>query len=113
MPKQNEEQLFSLTPPATFAATVDIPRPGGAEPAKLRLIFRHKTKEELNAWLASGTDVKSDAEWLGVIVAGWEGVNTDFSPEALALLVSNYHQPAVEAIAAKFLSELTEVRRGN
>lgn len=112
MPKHNEDQLFSLTPPATFAATVDIPRPGG-EPAKLRLTFRHMTKEELNAWLASGTDVKSDAEWLGVIVAGWEGVNTAFSPEALALLVSNYHQPAVEAIVAKFLSELTEVRRGN
>ncbi|MCV6904837.1 MAG: phage tail assembly chaperone [Achromobacter xylosoxidans] len=112
MPKQNEDQLFSLTPPATFAATVDIPRPG-AEPAKLRLTFRHKTKEELNAWLASGTEVKSDAEWLGVIVVGWEGVSVDFSPEALALLVSNYHQPAVEAIVAKYLSELTEVRRGN
>lgn len=112
MPKQNEDQLFSLTPPATFPATVDIPRPG-AEPAKLSLTFRHMTKEELNVWLASGTEVKSDAEWLGAIVVGWEGVNTAFSPEALALLVSNYHQPAVEAIVAKFLSELTEVRRGN
>ncbi|MFY3302578.1 phage tail assembly chaperone [Achromobacter xylosoxidans] len=112
MPKHNEDQLFSLTPPATFAATVDIPRPG-AEPAKLRLTFRHKTKEDLNAWLASGKDAQSDAEWLGVIVAGWEGVNTDFSPEALALLVSNYHRPAVEAIIDKYLSELTEVRRGN
>ncbi|MDH0519983.1 phage tail assembly chaperone [Achromobacter xylosoxidans] len=112
MPKHNEDQLFSLTPPATFAATVDIPRPG-TEPAKLRLTFRHKTKEDLNAWLASGTDVESDAEWLGVIVAGWEGVSTDFSPQALALLVSNYHRPAVEAIVDKYLSELTEFRRGN
>ena len=92
---------------------VGVRRDEIVEAAKLRLTFRHKTKEELNAWLASGTDVKSDAEWLGVIVAGWEGVNADFSPEALALLVSNYHQPAVEAIVAKFLSELTEVRRGN
>lgn len=112
MPKHNEDQLFSLTPPATFAATVDIPRPG-SEPAKLRLTFRHMTKEELNAWVASSKETPSDAEWLGAIVVGWEGASVDFSPEALALLVNNYHQPAVEAIFDKYLSELTEVRRGN
>ncbi len=112
MPKQTETQVFSLTAPPTFAATVDVPRPGD-EPAKLRLIFRHKTKEDLNAWLDSGKDAKSDAEWVGVIVAGWEGVSAEYSPEALAVLFSNYHRPAVEAIVDKYLSELTEVRRGN
>ncbi|MGV8295126.1 phage tail assembly chaperone [Pseudomonas aeruginosa] len=44
---------------------------------------------------------------------GWEGVSAEFSVEALAKLVNNYHAPAVTAIVDKFLAELTEVRRGN
>jgi len=112
MSKKIEEQAFSLDAPATFPAVVDIPRPG-MEPAPLRLVFRHMTGEQLNAWLAGSKEAKSDAEWLAGIVDGWEGVNAEFSVDALAKLVNNYHAPAVTAIVDKFLAELTEVRRGN
>lgn len=112
MSKKIEEHVFSLDAPATFPAVVDIPRPG-MEPAPLRLVFRHMTGEQLNAWLAGSKEAKSDAEWLAGIVDGWEGVNAEFSVDALARLVNNYHAPAVTAIVDKFLVELTEVRRGN
>lgn len=112
MSKKIEELVFSLDAPATFPAVVDIPRPG-MEPAPLRLVFRHMTGEQLNAWLAGSKEAKSDAEWLAGIVEGWEGVSAEFSVDALAKLVNNYHAPAVTAIVDKFLAELTEVRRGN
>ena len=112
MSKKIEEQVFSLDAPTTFSAVVDIPRPG-KDPAPLRLVFRHLTGEQLSAWLAGTKEMKSDAEWLAVIVEGWEGVSAEFSVEALAKLVNNYHAPAVTAIVHKFLAELTEVRRGN
>ncbi len=112
MSKKIEEQVFSLDAPATFPAVVDIPRPGMG-PAPLRLVFRHMTGEQLNAWLAASKQAKSDAEWLAGIVEGWEGVSAEFSIDALAKLVDNYHAPAVTAIVDKFLAELTEVRRGN
>ncbi|RIQ74576.1 hypothetical protein D0838_05095 [Bordetella avium] len=112
MSKKTEEPVFSLDAPATFPAVVSIPCPG-KDPAPLRLIFRHLTSEQLTAWLASTKEVKSDAEWLAGIIEGWEGVSADFSADALAKLVSNYHAPAVNAIVDKYLAELTEVRRGN
>ncbi|MDH0740222.1 phage tail assembly chaperone [Achromobacter spanius] len=104
--------VFDLTPPQTFRATAQIPRPG-AESANLQLIFKHKDEEQLKEWLGSAKDAKSDAEWLLGIVDGWEGVNIDFSADAVATLVRNYHAPAVTAIVDKYLSELTEARRGN
>lgn len=112
MSKQSEKQLFCVAAPTTFTGTVNIPRPGN-EPAPLCLVFRHKTGEGLNAWLAGAKDFKSDAQWLAEIVQGWEGVDTEYSVEALAQLVDNYHAPAVTAIVDKYLAELTEVRRGN
>ncbi|MBD9419815.1 hypothetical protein IB259_11165 [Achromobacter sp. ACM04] len=104
--------VFSLTPPPTFPAVVEIPRPG-AEPAELHLVFKHKDDDQLKEWLASASGAKSDAEWLLGIVDGWEGVSAKFSPDALATLVRNYHAPAVTAIVDKYLAELTEARRGN
>lgn len=112
MSKKTEEKVFSLDAPTTFSAVVDIPRPG-KDPAPLHLVFRHLTGEQLNAWLAGSKEAKSDAEWLAVIVENWEGVSAEFSVDALAKLVNNYHAPAVTSIVDKFLAELTEVRRGN
>jgi hypothetical protein len=107
-----KETEFQLTPDDTFPATVDIPRPG-RKPAKLKLIFKHKDEDQLKEWLAGAKDAKTDADWLLGIVGGWEGVAGEFSPEALATLVRNYHAPAVTAIVDKYLAELTEARRGN
>jgi len=104
---------FSLTPAPTFAATVDIPVPGGGDPKQLRLIFKHKDEDQLNAFLAAGAQASTDAEWLLQIVSGWEAVDAEFSPENFALLLRNYHGRAANAILDKYLYELTEYRRGN
>lgn len=112
MPKQIEKQVFSLIAPETFSATVQIPRPGN-ESAHLRLIFRHKSREQLNEWLESGSDAKSDAQWISAIVDGWEDVDAEFSVEALERLFNNYHNRAVNAIVGKYLDELREARQGN
>lgn len=104
---------FPLTPAATFPATVDIPVPGGFGPRKLRLIFKHKDDEQLNEFLEAGGKAASDAEWLLGIVAGWEAVDAEFSPDNFATLLRNYHVRAGNAILDKYLFELTEYSRGN
>lgn len=117
-----------IDPNPTFAAKVGLSVPGQAAPAELELVFRHRDKEALQAWMAGGSagagapadppPARTDAEFLGEVVAGWSGVqdaagaDVPYTPEAFARLLKNYPAAAGEIYRA-YLRELTESRLKN
>ena len=104
--------MFKLNPNPTFVGTATIAVPGG-EAEKLRLVFKHKTRDDAKAFFerAAKSD-EPEAKLLLEIVDGWEGVDTDFSEAAIGALLQNYH-PAAQAIFEAYMAELTAARRGN
>lgn len=104
--------MFNLNPSPTFVAPVEIAIPGKPS-AKLKIIFKHKTKAEAAAFFteAARSEEKESVQLLG-IVAGWEDVDSPFSVEALELLLQNYHN-AAQAIFQSYMDELTQARKGN
>ena len=103
--------MFKLNPDPTFRASVALSVPGSEQPATLAVDFKHLPKSALRDYF-SGLEGKSDAEALGAIIAGWDGVDTDYSPEALALLLDNYPAAAAELFEA-YRRELLDARRKN
>lgn len=103
--------MFKLTPDPTFRASVAITVPGEEQPETIAVDFKHLPKSALRDYFAS-LDGKSDADALGAIIAGWSGVDTDYSAEALALLLDNYPAAAAEMFEA-YRRELLDARRKN
>ncbi len=115
-----------IDPNPTFPAKVGLTVPGQAAPAELALVFRHKGKEALQAWMRGGqpgqgeaaAPPRSDADFLGEVVAGWSGVqdaagaDVPYTPEAFARLLEAYPAAAGEIYRA-YLRELTESRLKN
>ena len=70
--------MFQINPNPTFSATVDIPAAGGRT-EKLKLVFKHKTRDEALEYLRrSPAEGEDDASVLLEIIAGWEDVDADF-----------------------------------
>lgn len=116
-----------IDPNPTFPATVGLTVPGQKETAALEIVFRHKDTEALRAWMegrpaggeAAGPPApRTDAEFLGEVVAGWSGMqdaagaDVPYTPEAFARLLKNYPTAAGEIYRA-YLRELTESRLKN
>ena len=102
--------MFQLDPNPKFSAPVSIPVPGQGE-AEITVIFRHKKKSDLQAYLDNAKG-RSDLDSCAEIVTGWSGVEADFSAEALAALLDNYHGAGL-AILQTYLRELTGQRVKN
>jgi hypothetical protein len=104
--------MFKLNPNPTFVGTASIAVPGG-EAEKLRLVFKHKTRDDAKAFFerAAKSD-ESESKLLLEIIAGWEDVDAEFSEDALSQLLQNYHN-AAQAIFEGYMAELTAARRGN
>jgi len=116
--------MFKIIPNPTFPATVAIAVPG-KQPEKLKLTFRHMTREQLRDFfdriareaaeaIEGDRDdtVTRERKALEEIVAGWEDVDQPFSGEALEALIRNYHGAAT-AILDAYTGELNLARRGN
>lgn len=106
--------MFALQPKPTFKAEVVIATPGGGE-GKIKFEFVHKGRKALKAFFASlgeGETAREDAEALLDLVAGWEGVDEKFSPEALGTLLDNYPS-AAKAIFEAYNAGLFEGRAKN
>lgn len=113
--------MFKINPNPTFTADAIIAVPGKPA-AKLKLVFRHKTRAEVKEFCdrvaeaaRSSTEPEvgtRDATLLQEIVAGWEEVDQPFTPENFALVLENYHT-ASQAIFDTYTSEITTARRGN
>ncbi|MDF3837153.1 phage tail assembly chaperone [Cupriavidus basilensis] len=104
--------MFQINPDPTFVGTVKIPAAGGKE-QELRLVFKHKTRDEAKEYFQRATDSDaSDTKLLLEVIAGWEDVDAEFSEEALNRLIQNY-QAAPRAIFEGYLAELQVARLGN
>ncbi len=105
--------MLKLQPNPTFWAKVGIPVPGQAEPATIECEFAHMDRDEFRQFASpEAAATRSDAESLARILRGWKGVDTTFSPEAVATLCRQYHGAAF-AISSAFVQELTKARLGN
>lgn len=105
--------MFKIAPNPTFLAEVAIPVPGGGK-EKLKLVFKHKTREQLEQYIerSRGTTPEEEPGLLTEIIDGWQDVDQEFSREALAELLSNHHGAGFHIMEA-YIDELTGRRRGN
>lgn len=102
-----------LQPNPTFRAKVGIPVPGQEKPEEIVCVFAHMTRDEFREFTAPEVAAaRNDADSLARIIRGWEGVDAEFSADALALLCQQYHGAAY-AISSAFVAELTKARLGN
>lgn len=104
--------MFKVNPNPTFNGEAAIVAPGG-EVVTLKLVFKHKTRDEAKAFFerAAKSDEK-ESKLVMEIVAGWEGADEPFSEENLAQVLQNYHG-SPSAIFHGYMEALTTARRGN
>lgn len=114
---------FKLIPAPTFTTTVKLTTTGGT-PVDLVVTWRFKNQAQYAAWQAKPADLAAkgqtltDAEYLGEVMADWDGPVTDtgvavpYTPEALAVLLGNYH-PAARELYDAYRAALTESRVKN
>lgn len=104
--------MFKVNPNPTFPGTATIAVPGD-EPEKLRLVFKHKTRDDAQAFFERAAKAEEpESKLLLEIVAGWEDVDEPFSEDAMRRLLQNYHN-APQAIFEAYTAELSGARRGN
>jgi hypothetical protein len=100
---------LSIVAAPTFKAPVSIPIAGGA-PVDVDFTFKHRTKDEMTAFVAS-REGKSDAESLMEMVVGWDFAEV-FTPEAAATMLQNYLGAGVN-VYVKYIDELTKAKVKN
>lgn len=109
--------MFNLNPNPTFSAVTPITVPGVDQPAMLTIVWRHKGRADLKAWIDTLGKV-SDEQALLQVIADWEGVVDDnrlpvpFGRGALADLLDAYPASGGE-LCTSYLRALTESRLGN
>lgn len=106
--------MFVLQPNPTFKETVVIPVPG-AESGSITFVFKRLGKKALRALFGSITKEgaeREDADVLEEIVAGWEGVDVEFSRQALETLCDAY-PGAATAVILGYNKAMTEVKAKN
>lgn len=95
----------------TYFAKVEIPTPNG--PVDIKVQYKHMTRDEYKAFVdAEIGKTRGDEATLMDIMAGWSGVDSDFSKEAVDELCQQYHA-APRAIVEGFIYSLTQSRLGN
>lgn len=105
--------MLKLQPAPTFKAKVIIPIPGQDTGVQVVCEFRHMTRDAFEAFSASeAVAARTDVESLLALLVGWEGIDAAFGPDAVALLVQQYHGAAY-AIVSAYAAELTKARSKN
>lgn len=102
---------FKLQPNPTFRVAVPISVPGETKSPEIVIEYRFLGKKAVADYFRS-IGGKSDAEALAGLIAGWEGVDAEYSPEALAQLLDNYPAAATDLFEA-YRRELLEAKRKN
>jgi hypothetical protein len=101
---------LSIKAPATFAGQVKIAILGGGKET-LAVVYRHKTRAAMKEFIA-GLGTRGDDDVLLEIVAGWEGLDAEFSADALHELIEQ-HPGAAAALLAGYFDAYAEARAGN
>jgi hypothetical protein len=99
--------MLRLQASPTFKAKVGIPVPGEKR-HEITVTFNHMTREAFNTFDFTSGEI----DGLMKIVAGWDGVEAEFSRETLAQLCNVYPGSAY-AIGSAFATELHGQRLGN
>ena len=106
------KSTFTINAAPTFEAEVSVPV-AGADPRPLVLVFKHKTREEANAYLMrQPQEGDTDGSVLDEIVSGWKNVSEPYSVQAMTTLCQNFGA-AAEAIIDTYFVELGIFRRKN
>lgn len=93
----------------TFRAKVAIPVAGG-EPVEVEFVFRHRTKTDLDAWIAARTD-KSDPDSFMEMVESW-GLDDPYTRENVEALLENYIGTAL-ATYRVYIDQLVQAKLKN
>lgn len=108
----DKKPLFEIVASPTFEATAEVPTPGG-EPRPLRLVFKHKTRDDASAFMErKPQEGDTDGSVLDEIVADWKNVKEKYSAENMTTLCQNF-PGAPEAIILAYYTELGLMRRKN
>lgn len=99
---------LTLNPNPTFKAKVGIPVPGSDEPAEVEFTFKHRTKDELDAWMKESAE---DLQKVMEMASGWD-LSDKFNEANVQKLLQNYFGAAA-AIVTGYLSELMKAKKGN
>lgn len=100
---------FKIDPAPTFKAPVPIPIAGG-DPAMVEMEFKHRDKDELDAFIKSRTS-KQDADSVMEMVVGWD-FEDEFSEANVKRLVKK-RIGAPLAIFTTYIDELVKARTKN
>jgi hypothetical protein len=100
---------LSIVAAPTFKAPVSIPV-AGSTPIDVEFTFKHRTKDELAAFLSS-REGRSDAEALLEMASGWDFCEA-LTPESVETMLQNYIGAAV-AIYKKYIEELSQAKVKN
>lgn len=112
MQAKSGKPMFQIVAQPTFAATVDVPVPGGGT-LPLELVFKHKTREAaLEFMQRPAAEGATDGSVLDEIVAGWSNVEEPYSPDNMTVLCGNF-AGAPEVILERYFTELGVLRRKN
>lgn len=99
---------LTLNAAPTFKAKVGILVPGSDEPAEVEFVFKHRTKDALEAWMNEpGEDLKKVME----MASGWD-LPEKFTEANVSKLLQNYFGAAA-AIVTAYINELMKAKTGN
>lgn len=100
---------LKLNPEPTFKAKVGVPVPGG-RPVEVLFTFKHRTRDELLAWIDESHGAR-DYESVEQCVVAWE-LEDEFTRENIERLCNNYPGAGL-AIVGAYLDELRGAREKN
>jgi hypothetical protein len=112
---------LALKAQPTFLAKVAIPVPGGA-PVEVEFTFKHRTRAELETYLAELRETKADGKGKAKagneevtavmnVAIGWE-MDEPWNAENVGVFLENYHK-AAWCIGTSYITELMQAREGN
>ena len=103
--------MFKIKANPTFPAVVKIRQPGG-ESQELRVVFRHKRKDDVQKFFSDAAEQnRPDADCLLELIESWEA-DEKLSRDSIAELIQNYPAASLEILTA-YRDELFNARLGN
>ncbi|KAF1043062.1 MAG: hypothetical protein GAK35_02382 [Herbaspirillum frisingense] len=103
--------MLKLNPDPTFLLPVPVPVPGKEAPTVIKLVAKYRNIDDLQSFAAALAE-RSLEQAVCETITGWEGVDTDFSVDALTVLMKSYPSLHNVILEAYFL-ESHKARRKN
>lgn len=91
--------MFRIKPDPKFSADVQLTVPGQAEPAKVNMTFKYKTRDQLVEFGERIKDIPVE-DAVAEIVEDWSGVDAKCTKENIKLLVGSYIPSGMEILTA-------------